>query len=210
MTSPPSSSPSLSSPKNLTRTDCEERDRTAAAPASPSPRQDNHPPSPGDDDQPSPVDPMPFEPVDAQEIVDPLYEAAEKTREYIACVNSHFCSELERSKELRSELDSAEAIIKKREGQVINARQKNIRLNEVVETLRNETEEYKTRIEEFEQEINSLNAEIERLNAENREFKKVSRLVAIENENSKLVEENARLHRLLTKPKTPPPIGDRK
>jgi len=45
-------------------------------------------------------------------------------------------------------------------------------------------------------ECDRLRSDVERLEAENAEFKKVSRVVAIENENARLVDENARIRRL--------------
>ena len=51
-------------------------------------------------------------------------------------------------------------------------------------------------------ECDRLRSDVERLEAENAEFKKVSRVVAIENENARLVDENARIRRLGEKFKT--------
>jgi len=48
-------------------------------------------------------------------------------------------------------------------------------------------------------ECEALRSEVERLTTENGEFKKVSRVVAIENENARLLEEIARIRRIAEK-----------
>lgn len=105
--------------------------------------------------------------------------------------------ERKRVSELRSALEEARAMISKREGQVISAKQKALAANEQVQQLTGERDHERAGAGRKAEEIEALREEIERLTTENREFKKVSRVVALENHNSRLAEENERLSKAL-------------
>ena len=94
-------------------------------------------------------------------------------------------------------LEEARAMISKREGQVITAKQKALAANEQVQRLTDERDQERAEASRKAEEIEALRAEIEGLTTENREFKKVSRVVALENQNSRLAEENERLSKAL-------------
>jgi chromosome segregation ATPase len=111
------------------------------------------------------------------------------------------CSQMDASKEetarIRDELAVASETIKKRDNQVVTARQRALAAGEQLKEAKEENENLQNSVKKMLSEKAELEREIERLTTENKEFKKVSRVVALENETTRLMEENERLNRAL-------------
>jgi len=147
--------------------------------------------------------------IDADELINPLQGPVETVRQYVRDLNSAYAKKSEEVENVRADLADSVAMIKKREGQVITARHKVLAADQVIEGLRVELAEHISRTDQYETDKIRLEEDITRLTTENREFKKVSRVVALENENTRLVQENARLHDMLTKSKSAAAVSAR-